>query len=1209
MKVKKLLGLLASGWVLFAILSFLPLVGLWSDIASADPVGTSYSESDVPDLLWAAQYLGLDDPSDLQKTGVAVINFILNISGRTESECELGYSKILDPYGSRRFESQWTGEELAMLDWVADHYCISREQAQVFGAALLSFFAGLDAGAKGISKVLPVLPESPLVPPVSLSGSGSEVVTFTSGLPSDYQILALTHTGAGPFNVRALDIAGNELEVLVSRQGIFQGRVVAGAPETFAALAIQADGEWTASFQSLSLATRFGPGWNAGGTQDEVLILPGLVQTGAGLVTVRHDGTEEFSIWGYGPDGIVKALPVDQIGAYAGQVELVPGTRFLAVVATGEWTMAVGTDLPPRQIRNSTVERGDGQLHISWSAPEEQSIIPLFYASPVSGYDIWIKPADASDTAENWISVEVLPETTTYTARNLSNGTTYHVVIRAYNSAGAGPWSEPLAMAPLAPGIPDAVSALEATVGDRQVELIWEPPVNESGGFTYQITWYDEDLEISQANRQEFQQNSNKPRHPRRWENSRAIQIGPADPPRLPTIVGGSTASIANYPHTVALLNATVAEGFAAQYCGGTLIAPRWVATAAHCVDAYVASELEVAAGITNLDEITSSERVGVGSIYVSPDYDAELVLNDIALLHLVREVESPLAYPIPWQSTSLSPVSGTPVSVSGWGSTDVSGENFGVELRNIETSVLAGPGEDVCGSWPDFDAEIELCVGGEAGIGACLGDSGGPVVGELGTTRLVGVTSYGLTGACADTRFPNVATRVSSHTDWINGLVGTPWREVVGLTDPAFIVTGLVNGRTYTFRVAATNAYGVTSGSKFVQVTPAGPPDQPLPPTGVGGPESVTLSWVAPFTAEGHPIIDYVIDYSMDFGETWETFDEPVSLQTSALLQGFENGQTIGYRVAARNDMGSGMFSDAIFVLVGAPDAPANISLGQVGDGQISLSWLTPASDGGSAVIDYVVEISIDAGESWSVFDDGVSSQLGTNVLSLVNGVTHSFRVSTVTAIGSSPYSPIVAGVPGRPEPVSDLSATVSDSKVTLVWIPPIADGGSPIMDYVVESSDDGGTTWIPASSPIFVADDFVSVGYGISVTELSNGTPYQFRVAAVTEIGTSLWAEISAIPVTVPDAPFGLSIIPGSARLTLSWEIPPNGGSAISNVYVEISWDGGVTWTSFRAGAGTTSATVTGLVPGEEYFMRVVLENAVGLGPLSGIVSAIPN
>ena len=331
---------------------------------------------------------------------------------------------------------------------------------------------------------------------------------------------------------------------------------------------------------------------------------------------------------------------------------------------------------------------------------------------------------------------------------------------------------------------------------------------------------------------------------------------------------------------------------------------------------------------------------------------------------------------------------------------------------------------------------------------------------------------------------------------------------------------------------------------------------------------------------------------------------------ETSVVLPGFDNGRTMRYRVAAVNDLGTGEFSASVSVLIGTPDAPSGVDVSVVGDGRATLTWLAPTSDGGSAITDYVVEFSTDGGTTWVVYAEGVSVEVGADVTGLANGVTYSFRLATVTAIGTSPWSITANGVPGRPSVVGDLVATSGDGQVALAWTAPTADGGSAVTGYAIEYSADGGATWTASDDVVlFVADDFVSPVYGVTITELVNGTAYRFRIAAATAIGTSTWVEVDAVPATVPGTPTGLSIMAGTGRLTLSWVTPSNGGSAITAVHIEISDDGGGTWTSFQAGAGTTSATVTGIASGQVRSMRVSIENAVGVGLASEPLTATVN
>jgi titin len=327
--------------------------------------------------------------------------------------------------------------------------------------------------------------------------------------------------------------------------------------------------------------------------------------------------------------------------------------------------------------------------------------------------------------------------------------------------------------------------------------------------------------------------------------------------------------------------------------------------------------------------------------------------------------------------------------------------------------------------------------------------------------------------------------------------------------------------------------------------------------------------------------------------------FDDGVSTEVSAVLAGFDNGRIMRYRVAAVNDLGTGEFSASVSVLIGTPDAPSDVDVSTVGDGRATLAWSAPTSDGGSAITDYVVEYSVDGGTTWALFDEGVSTEVGADVTGLANDVAHSFRVATVTGVGTSPWSITASGVPGRPSAVGDLAATSGNGQVVLAWTAPTSDGGSAVTDYVVATSVDDGANWS-------IVEDGTSAEVGAVVAGLANGTPYRFRVAAVTAIGTSAWVEVEAVPATVPEVPTGLSVMVGSGRLTLSWVTPSNGGSAITAVHVEISGDGGTTWDSFQAGAGTTSATVTGLVSGQAHSMRVSIENSVGVGAVSASVTA---
>lgn len=120
--------------------------------------------------------------------------------------------------------------------------------------------------------------------------------------------------------------------------------------------------------------------------------------------------------------------------------------------------------------------------------------------------------------------------------------------------------------------------------------------------------------------------------------------------------------------------------------------------------------------------------------------------------------------------------------------------------------------------------------------------------------------------------------------------------------------------------------------------------------------------------------------------------------------------------------------------------------------------------------------------------------------------------RLHPVTLIDAFTYvEPLT--VPGAP---TDVVGVAGNGQVALTWQAPDEDGGSPVTDYVVEYSADGGVTWA-------VFDEGVSATPGATVTGLTNGTEYVFRVTALNDVGTGALGEtaVSVTPVApeVPD------------------------------------------------------------------------------------------
>ena len=273
-------------------------------------------------------------------------------------------------------------------------------------------------------------------------------------------------------------------------------------------------------------------------------------------------------------------------------------------------------------------------------------------------------------------------------------------------------------------------------------------------------------------------------------------------------IVGGETASAASWPWQVALVESHERDGRRGvrfrQFCGGSVIAPRWVLTAAHCVDDLRPEDLQVLVGAHDLDR--GGRLLDVRAIHVHEDYSKPTEGNDIALLRLARvagvaEVELPTA-----ERAEDVATPGTPATAIGWGLLRPlrckSGSKPGahgcrprgggsghfvdgltgkpVKLSDVRTSKLMEVelplvGEETCrDAYPGAAIDQRTVCAGlrRGGKDSCQGDSGGPLVVRDGDTWFqVGVVSWGQ--GCARPGKYGVYTGVGAFARWIRAETG----------------------------------------------------------------------------------------------------------------------------------------------------------------------------------------------------------------------------------------------------------------------------------------------------------------------------------------------------------------------------------------------------------------------------------------------------
>lgn len=267
-----------------------------------------------------------------------------------------------------------------------------------------------------------------------------------------------------------------------------------------------------------------------------------------------------------------------------------------------------------------------------------------------------------------------------------------------------------------------------------------------------------------------------------------------------------------------------------------------------------------------------------------------------------------------------------------------------------------------------------------------------------------------------------------------------------------------------------------------------------------------------------------------------------------------------------------------------------------------MSVSWSAPASNGGAAITDYVVQYSTSSGGSYSTFSDGTSTSTSATVTGLSNNTPYYFKVAAVNSAGTSSYSTVSASVTPRSIPPEVSSVTVGDGSLTFAWNA-VSHGGDVYRMY-----------W--GTDPTFATGyTYTSTGStSYTISSLTNGTTYYFRVAgwnnSVTpQVATTDWSANSSGVPGKPSAPLSLSVSSGRNGMSVSWSAPSsNGGSALTDYLVQYTTTSGGSYSTYADGTSTaTSATITGLTAGSTYYVRVAAVNAITTGTYTAESSGV--
>ena len=674
-----------------------------------------------------------------------------------------------------------------------------------------------------------------------------------------------------------------------------------------------------------------------------------------------------------------------------------PGTCTIAANQSGNANYKAATQVTqnisvgitvPSAPNNIAATYGNSQASVAFTAPLSTG------GSPITSYTVTASPGGQIATGSGSPLV----------VSGLSNGTSYRFSVTATNSAGTGPSSlSSNAVTPF--GIPGAPTNVSATLISGQANVSFTPPTSNGGsgitGYTVTAspggqtgTGYGSPITVTGL--------ANGTSYTFTATATNAAGQGPASSPSNAIVPVGAPGAPTSAYATAGNGQATIAFS-APTSTGGTSITGYTVTASPGGQTAPGSSSPITVSGLTNGTSytftVTATNSVGTSSVSSTSN--------------AVTPKGTPSA------PTSTYATAGNAQATVSF-STPSNNGGASISYYTLTASpggqYITGYGSPMTITGLTNGTSYTFTVTATNSVGASPSSSASNAVTPIGVSAAPTNVSATAGNAQAIVSFTPPTNTGGANISYYTVTAFPGGQSMIAYGSPVTF-TGLTNGTSYSFSIAATNSAG-TSASSYSSsyITPAAPIGAPGAPSGLyayAGNAQATVSFYAPASNGGATINSYTVTASPG-GQSNSASSSPIN------VTGLTNGTSYTFTVTASNSAGMGAASAASNAVtpIGVSAAPTNVSA-TAGNAQAIISFTPPTNTGG-ANISYYTVTAFPGGQSMTGYGSPIT------VSGLANGTSYTFTVTAANSAGTSTSSAASSSVTPA-QPVTSISLTQS--------------------------------------------------------------------------------------------------------------------------------------------------------------------------------------